>query len=159
MSRDYSWTTRRSFCSSVVVQRMTRRTNGWIKALPRIFNNRQGARSPFAFEALENRTLLAGDFGFAAGFTGSGSPSFDMGTAVVADQAGNVYATGYFQGTVDFNPQPEPPKLRTVLGGDEVAFNPQPEPPKLRTVLCGDEVAFNQGPYAMEAVDAVFGRE
>ncbi|MCF6285500.1 MAG: hypothetical protein L3K26_09955, partial [Candidatus Hydrogenedentes bacterium] len=41
------------------------------------------------------------EFGFAAGMGGT---SGDEGLAVAVDGAGNVYTTGYFQGTVDFDP-------------------------------------------------------
>ena len=54
-------------------------------------------------ERLEDRSLLSADFGFAAVF---GSSGHDFGQDVAADPAGNVYATGFFNGTVDFDPGP-----------------------------------------------------
>jgi hypothetical protein len=33
-----------------------------------------------------------------------GGTSFDEGRGVAVDGAGNTYTTGYFQGTVDFDP-------------------------------------------------------
>jgi hypothetical protein len=41
------------------------------------------------------------EFGFAVGM---GSTGVDAGTSVTADASGNVYTTGTFQGTVDFDP-------------------------------------------------------
>lgn len=42
-----------------------------------------------------------GNFGWAKSIDGAGG---DTGTALAVDAAGNVYTTGYFQGTVDFDP-------------------------------------------------------
>ncbi len=52
-------------------------------------------------EPLEVRQLLTGDFVWvnAVGSTGS-----DLATDVTTDSAGNVYTTGTFSGTVDFDP-------------------------------------------------------
>ena len=59
------------------------------------------AKPVLQFERLESRQLLTGDFVWvnAVGSTGS-----DIANAVVTDSAGNVYTTGTFAGTVDFDP-------------------------------------------------------
>jgi len=44
-----------------------------------------------------------GDFVWAKGM---GQATDDMGYGIFVDSAGNVYTTGYFQGTVDFDPGP-----------------------------------------------------
>ena len=54
-------------------------------------------------------------FGFALG---AGGPSADVGQAVAVDQAANVYVTGYFQGTVDFDPGPGTVNLTSAGGTD-----------------------------------------
>ena len=54
-------------------------------------------------EPLEVRQLLTGDF---VGVNAVGSTGNDQATAVTADSAGNVYTTGTFSGTVDFDSGP-----------------------------------------------------
>ncbi|GEM_PF-7057975 len=52
------------------------------------------------FDLLEDRTLPSGlGFAFPLGSTGS-----DSGIGITTDSAGNVYITGNFHGTVDFDP-------------------------------------------------------
>ena len=52
-------------------------------------------------EQLEVRQLLTGDFEWAKGMGGT---SDDVGNAIAIDAAGNVYTTGGFYSTVDFDP-------------------------------------------------------
>src|SRR5258708_5899731 len=52
-------------------------------------------------ELLEDRTLPSGDFGFAFAL---GDTKSDEGRAITCDSAGNIYVTGGFTGTVNFNP-------------------------------------------------------
>ncbi len=52
-------------------------------------------------EQLEVRQLLTGDFEWAKGMGGAGQ---DVGNAITVDAAGNVYTTGYFYDTADFDP-------------------------------------------------------
>src|ERR1051325_1182373 len=56
--------------------------------------------------------------GFALGLGAAGS---DQGTKVVVDGAGNVYVTGYFQNTVDFDPGPGVTNL-TSAGSNDIFF-------------------------------------
>ncbi|MCE9529419.1 MAG: SBBP repeat-containing protein, partial [Planctomycetales bacterium] len=51
---------------------------------------------------MENRSLLAGDFGF---INAMGGTSSEFARSVVIDATGNSYVTGEFRGTVNFNPQ------------------------------------------------------
>ena len=59
-------------------------------------------RRRLLFEDLETRSLLAGDFGF---INAMGGTSSDVANSVVTDASGNVYVTGDFRATVNFNPQ------------------------------------------------------
>ncbi len=53
------------------------------------------------FESLERRTMFSADLGFAFD---SGSTGDDIGYEIASDNAGNIYITGEFEGTVDFDP-------------------------------------------------------
>lgn len=58
----------------------------------------------------------AGNFVWARSIGGTGE---ERGYKAVADDAGNVYATGYFRGTVDFDPGPGVFNM-TTPGGDAI---------------------------------------
>ncbi len=47
-----------------------------------------------------------------------GGTTYDVGTALAADYLGNVYVTGYFTGTADFNPGSGTCNLTSAGGGD-----------------------------------------
>ena len=53
---------------------------------------------------------------FAVGAAAGGT---DKGQAIATDAAGNVYTTGYFQGTIDFDPGPGV-SLMTSAGGTDI---------------------------------------
>ncbi|NLF70850.1 MAG: hypothetical protein GX575_17605, partial [Candidatus Anammoximicrobium sp.] len=57
------------------------------------------------------------EFGFALR---AGSTSNDWGKGVATDAAGNVYVTGIFQGTVDFDPGAGVVNLTSSAGGEDV---------------------------------------
>lgn len=59
------------------------------------------AHRRFVTEPLEVRQLLTGDYESALRI---GSTGYDSGIAIATDANGNVYVTGYFEGTVDFDP-------------------------------------------------------
>ena len=65
-------------------------------------------------ESLESRVLLAG---FPIGI---GSKGIDYGTGIVTDSAGDIYVSGTFQGTVDFDPSAKVKSL--TAGGQGSAF-------------------------------------
>jgi outer membrane protein assembly factor BamB len=54
-------------------------------------------------ERLEDRALPSFGFGWAFNV---GGPNQDVGWSTATDAAGNVYVSGYFNGTVDFDPGP-----------------------------------------------------
>jgi hypothetical protein len=70
---------------------------------PRGHRRRSLVQASLSLESLEQRALLAGDLVFGHGFGASAS---DKGNAVIADAQGNVYMTGQFKNTVDFDPGP-----------------------------------------------------
>ena len=67
-------------------------------------------------EPLEIRRLLTEDFLWAKGWGGAGID--DRGMDVAVDAAGNVYTTGVFSGTVDFDPGAGVVSLTSAGGSD-----------------------------------------
>ena len=59
----------------------------------------------------------AGNFVWARNMGGT-SGDFDVGLGVIVDAAGNVYTTGYFNGTADFDPGAGTANLTSAGGAD-----------------------------------------
>ena len=84
---------------------------------PRI--SRRPARKPHA-EPLEGRTLLSYGYGWTQVL---GSAYSEPANAVATDSAGNVYLTGGFEGTVDFQPR-DPSTAADTLTSHPAASDP-----------------------------------
>jgi hypothetical protein len=69
------------------------------------------------FDAYISKLDPAGNFVWAKKF---GSINFDMVNAIVTDASGNVYTTGLFQSTVDFDPGPGTYNLTSVSNSQDV---------------------------------------
>lgn len=65
---------------------------------------------------LASLTLQAQTFGWAKSFGGTSS---EHGVSVAVDDAGNVYTTGFFYETCDFDPGPETFNI-TSIGYDDI---------------------------------------
>jgi len=68
------------------------------------------------YDLFVQKTNAQGDLMWAVSV---GSPFFDYGTGITADDQGNVYITGYFDETTDFDPGPDEFML---LPKEEVIF-------------------------------------
>ena len=66
-------------------------------------------------DAFISKLDASGNFIFAKQFAGA---SHTYGYSIDLDASGNIYTTGYFGGTVDFNPGAGTFNLSTTLGGD-----------------------------------------
>ncbi|MGZ4035931.1 MAG: SBBP repeat-containing protein, partial [Bacteroidia bacterium] len=61
----------------------------------------------------------SGNFVWAKEMSGTGSSNSGAGTSIVVDATGNVYTTGCFSGTIDFDPGVGIVNLTSGLGGQE----------------------------------------
>ena len=71
-----------------------------------------------SIERLEDRTMLAADFGLAFALDSTGS-SVELGANIETDAAGNAYVTGYYNGVMDADPNGGSP---LNSGGNDDAF-------------------------------------
>src|SRR4051794_15174883 len=70
------------------------------------------ARRRLCCDRLEDRTTPSFGFGSAFNFGAAGA---DYGIGAALDTAGNVYVSGMYSGTVDFDPNPTTPASNHVL--------------------------------------------
>lgn len=78
-----------------------------------------------------------GDFVWARGFGGSGS---DQGRFIAVDGSGNVYTTGHFKNSVDFDPGSRTVTLSAVGTNDDIfilKLDPSGNPPSVAVVTAG----------------------
>lgn len=87
-----------------------------VRQATRSNKSRRGRSGPARLEGLETRTLFAGDLAFAFGIGGAGA---ETGRALDSD--GNIYVTGQFTNTVDFDPGAGITQL-TAVGASSNAY-------------------------------------
>lgn len=89
-----------------------------------IRNSKSAIHHRLRFEPLESRNLLAGVVFDSVTTLGDGTRPTSVYGGVAVDNAGNKVITGYFQGTVDFDPDHAHPgdvdMLQAVGGGENV---------------------------------------
>ena len=116
LTRSNSWSNARYICSRVTARAATMLG----LALVASFAGPVGAED-------SNFGIAAGTGGISKGFVlpehvftvAIGDTGFEQARAVAVDASGNIYATGWFEGTVDFDPGVGTVEL-TSAGGDEV---------------------------------------
>ncbi len=69
-------------------------------------------------DAFVSKLDAAGNFVWAKQFGGRLSQT--TGNSIAVDGSGNVYTTGFFYGTADFNPDPAATHMLTALGGYDI---------------------------------------
>jgi hypothetical protein len=103
----------------------SRPKTGQAPSHPRRGRAAQRVQAQLRLERLEDRTLPSFGFGWAFHVEGTDS---DTGNAIAVDGTGNVYVSGYFNGTnVNFDPlNPSPPPSAYLTGGGAFAAKYSP---------------------------------
>ena len=69
--------------------------------------------------ALTCKTSISQNYRWAIGIGGT---DYDNGQSITYDATGNVYVTGRFRETVDFDPGPGTANLISTMGGTSIIF-------------------------------------
>ena len=73
-----------------------------------------------SYDVFVSKLDSSGDLVWAKNFGGSGGISTDLALSVAVDSSGNVYTTGYFEGTFDFDPDEDETAELTSVGARDV---------------------------------------